>query len=120
MRAIFFRICGNESQPGLQLVKKLAMPLVTACGYLTHVFKPFLTITRILEKSNTKKHVIRASFPNHVQLSSPELASYTVLLCSSCVPAPLYGEQQRQTADWQVKEVNIVVKCFNRFPISKL
>ena len=29
MRAIF-RICGNESQPGLQLVKKLVMPLVTA------------------------------------------------------------------------------------------
>ena len=26
MRAIF-RICGNESQPGLQLVKKLATPL---------------------------------------------------------------------------------------------
>ena len=22
--------------------------------------------------------------------------------------------------DWQVNEVNIVVKCFNRFPISKL
>ena len=26
MRAIF-RICGNESQPGLQLVEKMAMPL---------------------------------------------------------------------------------------------
>ena len=24
----FCRICGNESQPGLQLVKRLAMPLV--------------------------------------------------------------------------------------------
>ena len=28
------RICGNESQPGLQLVEKLAMPLV-----LVHYYK---------------------------------------------------------------------------------
>ena len=25
-----FRMCGNESQPGLQLVEKLAMPLKTS------------------------------------------------------------------------------------------
>ena len=31
MRAIF-RICGNESQPGLLLVEKLATPLTTTVG----------------------------------------------------------------------------------------
>ena len=30
------------------------------------------------------------------------------------------GVRQTQTADWQVNEVNIVVKCFNRFPIPKI
>ena len=36
MRAIF-RICGNESQPGLQIVDKLATPQVTDLLY-TNVF----------------------------------------------------------------------------------
>ena len=31
-----------------------------------------------------------------------------------------YRVRQTQTADWQVNEVNIVVKCFNRFPIPKI
>ena len=33
MRAIF-RICGNESQPGLQLVEKLATPLATLSKHI--------------------------------------------------------------------------------------
>ena len=30
------------------------------------------------------------------------------------------GVRQTQTADWQVNEINIVVKCSNRFPFLKL
>ena len=35
MRAIF-KICGNESQPGLQLVEKLAMPLAGIVQFQHH------------------------------------------------------------------------------------
>ena len=34
--------------------------------------------------------------------------------------SPLVDVRQTQTADWQVSEVGIVVKCFNRFPIPKI
>ena len=37
VRAIF-RICGNESQPGLQLVKRLVTPLVTLVGRTFFLF----------------------------------------------------------------------------------
>ena len=32
----------------------------------------------------------------------------------------LSGVRQKHTVDWQVNEVNLVVKCSNRFPIPKL
>ena len=41
MRAIF-RICGNESQPGLQLVEKLATPL-NALSLFSFPFLWFIT-----------------------------------------------------------------------------
>ena len=48
MRAIF-RICGNESQPGLQIVEKLSTPLVTDLlytnvqfTYLDDIFLPWI------------------------------------------------------------------------------
>ena len=42
MRAIF-RICGNESQPGLQLVEKLTTPLIAAA-------EPTASLTLSLQK----------------------------------------------------------------------
>ena len=37
---VMFRICGNESQPGLQLVEKLATPLLSVKGILNVRFHP--------------------------------------------------------------------------------
>ena len=46
------------------------------------------------------------------------LVGYEMIIANLALRVP--GVQQMQTADWQVNEVNIVVKCFNRFSIPKL
>ena len=46
------------------------------------------------------------------------LVGYEMIIANLALRVP--GVRQMQTADWQVNEVNIVVKCFNRFSIPKL
>ena len=54
----------------------------------------------------------------------PETSSYTLAVQTplrDCLwfVIDLSHNRQTQTADWKINEVNIVVKCFNRFPIPK-
>ena len=70
--------------------------------------------------------------PIELQLGSNEFNWFLVQLpwlttpgtLPSSAPPTLRGavwdKRRLQTADWQVNEVNIAVKCFNRFPIPKL
>ena len=80
-----FRICGNESQPGLQLVKKLATALhlngqlsnvrLTACPLLM-IFSQVLLQGRASFRGTLRHHYL-GSFPRteHEQTFSPSKAS---------------------------------------------
>ena len=48
------------------------------------------------------------------------LVGYEMIIANLALPVRCATNADCRLADWKVNEVNIVVKCFNRFSIPKL